>query len=82
MIAGAEQLEQRIARHAHWRQAAAVLDGRQSAVDPDADHLVGLGENVRIYAAVASRPGAVTGETFEKRLVDGWWTATPSQSAE
>src|SRR5205085_2293366 len=37
MIAGAGQLERRIAEHAHWRLAEAVVDGRQSPTDPDAD---------------------------------------------
>ena len=59
---GAEHLRIRIEQHQHWRQAQAVLDGLQPAIDPDADDLVELRAELRIY-----RDG------HSKRLVDGWW---------
>ena len=81
MIAGAGELERRIAEHAHWRLAEAVRDGRQSATDPDASRLTELGEGVRLYGPEA--PGIqVNGHGgFKKRLVDGWWQVTPSAAA-
>ena len=77
MIAGAEELERRIAEHAHWRLAEAVQAGRQSANDPDADRLIGFGGDVRTYSPES---GKLNGD-FEKRLVDGWWRVTPSGEA-
>ena len=61
---GAEHLRIRIEQQQHWRQAQAVLDGLQPAIDPDADDLVELQDELRIYR-----------ESHAKRLVDGWWHA-------
>ena len=76
MIAGAGELERRIAEHAHWRQAEAVRDGRQSATDPDAERLIELGTGMRLYGP--EEPGIHTNGAggFQKRLVDGWWKVT------
>ena len=61
---GAEHLRIRIEQQQHWRQAQAVLDGLQPAVDPDAVDLVELRDEVRIYRG-----------RHAKQLVDGWWHA-------
>jgi hypothetical protein len=74
MIAGAGELERRIAAHAHWRLAEAVQAGKQSARDPDAARLIALGDGVRHYGP---ENGQTNGDgQFEKRLVGGWWQAT------
>jgi hypothetical protein len=73
MIAGAGELERRIAEHAHWRLAEAVRDGRQSATDPDASRLIELGDGVRLYGPETPGIPANGAGGFEKRLVDGWW---------
>jgi hypothetical protein len=77
MIAGAEELERRIAEHAHWRLAEAVREGRQSARDPDAARLIALGDGIRIYGP---EPGTQLHRAagFEKRLVGGWWRVLPA----
>jgi hypothetical protein len=77
MIAGAGELERRIAEHAHWRLAEAVQDGRQSATDPDAARLTELGDGVRTYGPVAPGIQSNGGRGFQKRLVDGWWQVVP-----
>lgn len=46
----------------HWRQSEAVRNGRQPETDPDAHCLVGVEDDVRVYAGGA-----------EKRLVAGAW---------
>ena len=81
MIAGAGELERRIAEHAHWRLAEAVRDGRQSATDPHAAGLIELGDGVRLYAP--ETPGMLANGAggFEKRLVDGWWQVTRPTAA-
>jgi hypothetical protein len=61
---GAEHLRRRIEQHQHWRQAQAVRDGLQPAMDPDADELVELRDKIRIYR-----------DRHTKRLVNGWWHA-------
>lgn len=61
---GAEALRQRIEQQQHWRQAQAVRDGLQPALDPDADDLLELRDDLRIYR-----------DRQAKRLVDGWWHA-------
>jgi hypothetical protein len=80
MIAGAGELEWRIACQTHWRQAAAVRDGRQSACDPDGDRLQELGDGVRLYQpqAVERRRDGLSWVVYEqvrKHLADGWWHA-------
>jgi 3'-phosphoadenosine 5'-phosphosulfate sulfotransferase len=80
MIAGAGELGWRIACQAHWRQAVAVRDGRQSASDPDADRVRELGDGFRLYQAEAverHRDGVslVVHEQLRKHLADGWWQA-------
>jgi hypothetical protein len=60
---GAQELQKRLDAHAQWQQAAAVRDGRQHPVDPDAHDLVEIRDGVRIY----KRDG------LTKRLVDGQW---------
>ena len=76
MIAGAGELERRIAEHAHWRLADAVQDGRQSATDPDAARLIEVGDGVRLYGPESPGIPANGRDGFEKRLVDGWWQVT------
>jgi hypothetical protein len=80
MIAGAGELEWRIACQTHWRQAAAVRDGRQSACDPDGELVQELGDGVRLYqprAIERQRNGLswVVYEQLRKHLADGWWHA-------
>jgi hypothetical protein len=76
--AGAELIRQRIEQHEHWRQAQAVRDGAQSAVDPDRDELLELGDGTRVYG-LQERHEIVDGEhalaTYRvlKRLVRGHW---------
>jgi hypothetical protein len=81
MIAGAGELERRIAEHAHWRLAEAVRDGRQSATDPDASRLIELGDSVRLYGPETPGIQANGAGGFEKRLVDGWWQVTRPTAA-
>jgi hypothetical protein len=80
MIAGAGELEWRIACQTHWRQATAVQDGRQSACDPDGDRISELGDGLRLYqpqAVERRRDGLswVVYEQLRKHLGDGWWQA-------
>jgi hypothetical protein len=65
--AGADKLRWRLDQQEHWRQAQAVLDGRQPAIDPDLAELEEFGDELRLYS---SRPGAAR---LCKRLVDGTW---------
>jgi hypothetical protein len=68
--AGAEKLRWRIEQQQHWRQAEAVLDGRQPSVDPDLNDLQTLGDGVRVYSTRHTREGMVC---LCKRLVNGVW---------
>jgi hypothetical protein len=43
-------------------QAQAVRDGLQPAMDPDADELLELRDELRVYR-----------DRHAKRLVNGWW---------
>ena len=71
--AGAAKLRWRIEQQQHWRQAQAVLDGRQPSVDPDMEALVSVGDGIRIYAERNTSEGPLR---MCKRLVDGvWWLA-------
>jgi hypothetical protein len=86
MIAGAGELEWRIACQTHWRQAEAVRDGRQSACDPDGESVQELGDGFRVYQARAierQRDGLswVVYEQLRKQLVDGWWHAVTAELA-
>jgi hypothetical protein len=81
MIAGASELEWRIACQSHWRQAAAVQEGRQSARDPDDDQVVELGEGVRLYRPEAVERSSngrswIVHQQRCKHLIDGWWQLT------
>jgi hypothetical protein len=81
IIAGATELERRIACQTHWRLAEAVLDGRQAPSDPDADRLVEMVDGVRLYQPQTIERMQSQGETIvtqqlQKHLVDGWWHAT------
>ena len=72
--AGAELIRQRIEQHEHWRQAQAVRDGSQSAVDPDRDQLLELGDvhaGLRAAGAARDRRGrdALTTYRVLKRVV-------------
>jgi len=69
---GAEALRRRIEQQTHWRQAEAVRDGRQPAVDPDSDELAGVHDGIRLYT-----PRTTHGEVVHpcKRLVDGVWVS-------
>jgi hypothetical protein len=75
---GARHLQKRLEAHEHWRQADAVVDGRQPANDPDVHELEGIGDGVRLYgcearqATVHARPALVTFR-MTKALVDGAW---------
>ena len=69
-VKGAERLRLRIEEQQHWRQAAAVLDGRQPPTDPDHDQLETLGDGIRLYSGRMTRNGIVR---ICKRLVDGVW---------
>lgn len=62
----ARTLARRIAEHQQWQRAEAVRSGRQPPVDPDADDLVEMAEDLRIYARRA-------GQQMRKRLIDGRW---------
>ena len=68
--AGAAKLRWRIEQQQHWRQAPAVLDGRQPSVDPDMDELVSVGDGIRVYAERSTSDGRMR---LCKRLVDGVW---------
>jgi hypothetical protein len=68
--AGAECLRKRIEQHQHWRQAQAVIDGRQPSIDPDLDQLETVDDGIRLYAERETRVGKVRPC---KRLVDGFW---------
>jgi uncharacterized caspase-like protein len=76
---GAQTLRARLEQQEHWRQAEAVRNGGQPAVDPDAWELEELGEGVRLYATREQHRRVVNGqdelvvERFTKRLVDGRW---------
>ena len=67
---GAAKLRWRIEQQQHWRQAQAVLDGRQPSVDPDMEELVSVGDGIRIYAERATSEGRLR---LCKRLVEGVW---------
>jgi len=67
----AEVLRRRLEQQAHWRQADAVVDGRQPATDPDAEQLVELGDGLRIYES-RRRTHEGYGRIC-KRLVNGLW---------
>jgi hypothetical protein len=69
-VAGARRLSWRIEQQRHWRQAAAVADGRQPATDPDTDTLESFEGSERVYAARLTNHGTVR---LHKRLVDGVW---------
>lgn len=68
--AGAEELRWRIEQQQHWRQADAVLDGRQPSVDPDMNELVSLGDGIRVYSERFTTEGRLR---LCKRLVGGLW---------
>lgn len=68
--AGAASLRWRIEQQQHWRQAEAVLDGRQPTVDPDMDDLVSLGDGIRVYSERFTSEGRMR---LCKRLVAGVW---------
>jgi hypothetical protein len=61
-VQGAAALARRIAEQANWRLAAAVLDGRQPAVDPDRELLESFEDAERTYS-----------DGSQKLLLDGWW---------
>jgi hypothetical protein len=66
-VRGAQLLQRRLEQQQHWRQAAAVGDGRQPVRDPDQSQLVDFAGFVRRYRTP-------DGEEFEKRLDnDGLW---------
>src|SRR5690348_14289050 len=68
--AGAAKLRWRIEQQQHWRQAQAVLDGRQPSVDPDMEELVSVGDGIRIYSERKTSEGQLR---LCKRLVEGVW---------
>jgi hypothetical protein len=68
--AGAAGLRWRIEQQQHWRQAEAVLDGRQPAIDPDSEDLACVGDGIRIYSERFTADGRLR---ICKRLVDGVW---------
>jgi hypothetical protein len=68
--AGARELRWRIEQQQHWRQAEAVVDGRQPTVDPDMNELVSLGDGLRMYSERFTSEGRLR---LCKRLVNGLW---------
>ena len=68
--AGARELRWRIEQQQHWRQAEAVVDGRQPTVDPDMNELVSLGDGIRVYSERFTSEGRFR---LCKRLVGGLW---------
>ena len=74
---GARELRRFLETQEHWRQAAAVHDGRQPARDPDAYELEEIGDGVRYYGCEERwiHNGGSTRASVRvvKRLVDGWW---------
>ncbi len=68
--AGARELRWRIEQQQHWRQAEAVVDGRQPSVDPDMNELVSLGDGLRMYSERFTSEGRFR---LCKRLVGGLW---------
>jgi N-acetyl-anhydromuramyl-L-alanine amidase AmpD len=78
---GARELSKRLEAQEHWRQAAAVLRGEQSATDPDARDLEELHEGLRRYGietqrtTMEGRPAVVT-QRFCKRLRNERWEVT------
>jgi hypothetical protein len=68
--AGAERLRWRIEQQQHWRQAPAVLDGRQPPTDPDLEELEKVDDGIRLYASRNTRDGVMR---VCKRLVGGVW---------
>jgi hypothetical protein len=59
-------LARRIEQQRQWQQAEAVQSGEQPDTDPDAAELIGMEEDLRIYARRV-------GSAARKRLVDGRW---------
>jgi hypothetical protein len=78
-VSGAKRLSWRIEQQKHWRQAAAVSDGRQPATDPDLDTLESLEGTVRVYAPRLTHRGVVR---LRKRLADGVWTLELTEESE
>jgi hypothetical protein len=76
--AGAEKLRWRIEQQEHWRQAQAVIDGRQPNIDPDLNDLTDFGAGLRVYSARVTRDGVIQ---LCKRLVDGVWEHGTIESA-
>ena len=78
---GARELSKRLEAQEHWRQAAAVLRGEQSATDPDAHELEELSNDLRRYGTeqqettMDGRPAVVT-HRICKRLRDERWETT------
>jgi hypothetical protein len=68
--AGAPTLRRRIEQQEQWRLAAAVLDGRQPAVDPDLEDLVSFERGLRVYSGRKMRDHTTH---LCKRLIDGVW---------
>jgi hypothetical protein len=65
-INAARLLARRIEQQRQWERADAVRAGEQPETDPDADELIGMEEDLRLYARRAGQP-------TRKRLVDGRW---------
>jgi hypothetical protein len=72
-VLGAQLLQRTIEQQQHWRQATAVIEGRQPTRDPDQSQLVDFAGAIRRYRAS-------DGESFEKRLHDGLWLWAPTGS--
>lgn len=74
-----QTLEGRLAQQAHWRQAAAVQSGEQSATDPDAYDLEELQDGLRLYGTREQQRRLIEGrkmlvtQRLTKHLVDGRW---------
>jgi hypothetical protein len=68
--AGAANLRWRIEQQEQWRLAAAVLDGRQPAVDPDIEDLERFEHGLRIYHSRTIRDRTMQ---LCKRLIGGVW---------
>src|SRR5690349_517733 len=75
--AGAGELQKRIEEHQHWREAEAVRDGRQPAVDPDAQELEEIRDGMRLYGwerrATGDGGAGMVSFRVVKRLAGGHW---------
>ena len=86
--AGAEELRKRLDDQQHWRRAAAVRDGRQSATDPDAAELDSVDGDIRYYGRetqrmlLEGRPALVTFRIVKTIVAGRWETSYEQESTQ